>query len=161
MWQDLQPDDPGRIGPYRLRGVLGSGGMGRVFLGASADGQLVAVKVIRAAASAAGGIALAASAHQTPGAHSVSGHVTSSTAAPRLPAPPTAAATAATSAPPSAGATPAATSPVVTSPSASPAASSSPTPAASSSPTPAATASAPASPAPSGSAAPTPSAVLS
>ena len=48
MWQDLQPDDPGRIGPYRLRGVLGSGGMGRVFLGASADGQLVAVKVIRA-----------------------------------------------------------------------------------------------------------------
>jgi len=48
MWRELQPDDPGRIGPYRLRGVLGSGGMGRVFLGASADGQLVAVKVIRA-----------------------------------------------------------------------------------------------------------------
>ena len=48
MWRELQPDDPGRIGPYRLRGVLGSGGMGRVFLGASADGQLIAVKVIRA-----------------------------------------------------------------------------------------------------------------
>jgi hypothetical protein len=48
MWRELQPDDPGRIGPYRLRGVLGSGGMGRVFLGASADDQLVAVKVIRA-----------------------------------------------------------------------------------------------------------------
>jgi eukaryotic-like serine/threonine-protein kinase len=48
MWQELQPDDPGRIGPYQLRGVLGSGGMGRVFLGASADGQLAAVKVIRA-----------------------------------------------------------------------------------------------------------------
>jgi eukaryotic-like serine/threonine-protein kinase len=48
MWRELQPDDPGRIGPYRLRGVLGSGGMGRVFLGVSAEGQLVAVKVIRA-----------------------------------------------------------------------------------------------------------------
>jgi eukaryotic-like serine/threonine-protein kinase len=48
MWRELQPDDPGRIGSYRLRGILGSGGMGRVFLGASADGQLVAVKVIRA-----------------------------------------------------------------------------------------------------------------
>jgi serine/threonine protein kinase len=47
MWQELQPDDPGRIGPYRLRGVLGAGGMGRVFLGAGSDGQLVAVKVIR------------------------------------------------------------------------------------------------------------------
>jgi eukaryotic-like serine/threonine-protein kinase len=48
MWQELHPGDPGRIGPYRLRGVLGSGGMGRVFLGASTDGQLVAVKVVRA-----------------------------------------------------------------------------------------------------------------
>jgi eukaryotic-like serine/threonine-protein kinase len=48
MWQELRPDDPGRIGPYRLRGVLGAGGMGRVFLGTSVDGQLVAVKVIRA-----------------------------------------------------------------------------------------------------------------
>jgi eukaryotic-like serine/threonine-protein kinase len=48
MWRDLQPDDPGQIGPYRLRAVLGAGGMGRVFLGASAEGQLAAVKVIRA-----------------------------------------------------------------------------------------------------------------
>src|SRR6516225_4472277 len=48
MWRELQPGDPGRIGPYRLHGVLGSGGMGRVFLGVSADGRMAAVKVIRA-----------------------------------------------------------------------------------------------------------------
>lgn len=40
---------PTRIGPYALVGVLGSGGMGRVYLGRPADGGpgLVAVKVIR------------------------------------------------------------------------------------------------------------------
>jgi eukaryotic-like serine/threonine-protein kinase len=48
MWRELQPDDPGRIGPYRLCGILGAGGMGRVFLGVSVDGDQVAVKVIRA-----------------------------------------------------------------------------------------------------------------
>ena len=52
MVHDLQPDDPQLIGPYRLRGVLGAGGMGRVFLGASADGQLVAVKVVHAGLAA-------------------------------------------------------------------------------------------------------------
>jgi len=35
------------VGPYLLIGQLGSGGMGRVFLGRSAAGRLVAVKVIR------------------------------------------------------------------------------------------------------------------
>jgi eukaryotic-like serine/threonine-protein kinase len=35
------------VGPYRLAGVLGAGGMGRVFLGWSSDGRPVAVKVIR------------------------------------------------------------------------------------------------------------------
>jgi Protein kinase domain len=45
--QDLQAGDPLRIGPYRLVGRLGAGGMGRVFAGRSAGGRLVAVKVIR------------------------------------------------------------------------------------------------------------------
>jgi hypothetical protein len=44
----LQAGDPQTIGPYRLVGQLGSGGMGRVFLGVSAGGRPVAVKVIRA-----------------------------------------------------------------------------------------------------------------
>jgi serine/threonine protein kinase len=46
--RDLGPGDPARIGPYRLVSVLGGGGMGRVFLGRSAGGRPVAVKVIRA-----------------------------------------------------------------------------------------------------------------
>ncbi|MGH3185234.1 MAG: serine/threonine-protein kinase, partial [Streptosporangiaceae bacterium] len=48
MWPELQPGDPELIGPYRLRGLLGVGGMGRVYLGQSPDGRSVAVKVIRA-----------------------------------------------------------------------------------------------------------------
>jgi hypothetical protein len=47
MWPGLRPGDPDRIGPYQLRGILGAGGMGQVYLGAAADGQLAAVKVIR------------------------------------------------------------------------------------------------------------------
>ena len=43
----LRPDDPPAVGSYSLVGQLGSGGMGRVFLGRSADGPPVAVKVIR------------------------------------------------------------------------------------------------------------------
>ncbi len=42
----LTPDDPDRVGRFRLLGVLGSGGMGRVYLG-WADSRLAAVKVIR------------------------------------------------------------------------------------------------------------------
>jgi serine/threonine protein kinase len=45
--QELRPGDPRVIGPYRLIGQLGGGGMGRVFLGRSAGGRPVAVKVIR------------------------------------------------------------------------------------------------------------------
>ena len=44
----LKPGDPQLIGPYRLVGRLGRGGMGQVFLGLSAGGRPVAVKVIRA-----------------------------------------------------------------------------------------------------------------
>ena len=48
MAQGLQPGDPRKVGPYELTGVLGSGGMGQVFLGRSVGGRPVAVKVIRA-----------------------------------------------------------------------------------------------------------------
>jgi len=48
MMRELQPEDPELIGPYRLRGRLGAGGMGRVYLGLSPGGRAVAVKVIRA-----------------------------------------------------------------------------------------------------------------
>lgn len=44
---ELQPGDPRRIGPYWLEGRLGSGGMGRVYLGRSPGGRHVAIKVIR------------------------------------------------------------------------------------------------------------------
>ncbi|MER5768304.1 serine/threonine-protein kinase [Streptomyces sp. NPDC001985] len=44
----LRPGDPERVGGYRLVGRLGSGGMGDVFLGRSAGGRPVAVKVVRA-----------------------------------------------------------------------------------------------------------------
>ncbi|WP_143658233.1 protein kinase domain-containing protein [Embleya scabrispora] len=40
-------DDPARIGPYRIERRLGQGGMGRVYLGRSASGRAVAVKVVR------------------------------------------------------------------------------------------------------------------
>src|SRR2546429_334620 len=48
MKHKLAPGDPETIGPYRLRGRLGAGGMGRVYLGLSPGGRSVAVKVIRA-----------------------------------------------------------------------------------------------------------------
>src|ERR1700719_5085751 len=52
MMRELQPEDPRLIGPYRLVGRLGAGGMGRVFLGMSAAGRPVAVKIIHASLAA-------------------------------------------------------------------------------------------------------------
>lgn len=44
----LGPDDPVRVGAYRIESRIGEGGMGAVYLGRSdADGRRVAVKVVR------------------------------------------------------------------------------------------------------------------
>ncbi|MBV2364191.1 phosphotransferase [Streptomonospora nanhaiensis] len=49
MASPLLDGDPAAIGPYRLHGRLGGGGMGQVYLGLSPGGRPVAVKVVRAA----------------------------------------------------------------------------------------------------------------
>ncbi|WP_435969243.1 serine/threonine-protein kinase [Streptomyces sp. Qhu_M48] len=46
--EPLNAEDPVSIGPFRLLGRLGVGGMGRVFLARSARGRTVAVKVVHA-----------------------------------------------------------------------------------------------------------------
>ena len=45
--QPLSGGDPVQIGPYRLRGRLGAGGMGQVFLASTPAGRPVALKVVR------------------------------------------------------------------------------------------------------------------
>ncbi|MGH3393008.1 MAG: serine/threonine-protein kinase [Actinomadura sp.] len=47
MADPLREGDPTHVGPYRLHGRLGVGGMGRVFLGRSRGGYTVAVKMVR------------------------------------------------------------------------------------------------------------------
>lgn len=45
--QPLGFGDPIRLGPYRIAGVLGEGGMGKVYAGQDSSGRLAAVKVLR------------------------------------------------------------------------------------------------------------------
>ncbi|WP_424210981.1 protein kinase domain-containing protein [Streptomyces sp. BI20] len=45
----LRPGDPRRIGPYRVVGRLGTGGMGTVYAGLDATGRRVAVKAVHPA----------------------------------------------------------------------------------------------------------------
>jgi serine/threonine protein kinase len=47
LLEPLRGADPDQVGPYRLLGRLGTGAMGRVYLGRSASSRLVAVKTIR------------------------------------------------------------------------------------------------------------------
>ncbi|WP_126642730.1 serine/threonine-protein kinase [Embleya hyalina] len=46
VMEPLGSGDPRRVGRFRLAGLLGAGGMGRVFFGRAPDGVAVAVKVV-------------------------------------------------------------------------------------------------------------------
>ncbi|MFH8452480.1 translation initiation factor IF-2 N-terminal domain-containing protein [Streptomyces fungicidicus] len=46
-WKPLQSFDPRRVGPYTVLRRIGSGSMGRVFLGQTPAGRLLAIKVVK------------------------------------------------------------------------------------------------------------------
>ncbi|WP_330460165.1 serine/threonine-protein kinase [Streptomyces sp. NBC_00820] len=76
----LETGDPLRLGPYRLLGVLGEGGMGKVYIGQDHAGTAAAVKVLRPELAHDTGLAqrfvreaLAAQAVRSPGVAAVLG----------------------------------------------------------------------------------------
>ncbi|MFI0190025.1 protein kinase [Streptomyces sp. NPDC017082] len=76
----LETGDPIRLGPYRLLGVLGEGGMGKVYVGQDQAGTVAAVKVLRPELAHDGNLAqrfvreaLAARAVSSPGVAAVLG----------------------------------------------------------------------------------------
>jgi hypothetical protein len=78
--EPLRRWDPERIGPYVLLGRLGAGAMGRVYLGRSTAGRLVAVKTIRIELADEAGFR-ARFAHEVAAARRVSGVFTAAVVA--------------------------------------------------------------------------------
>lgn len=83
----LADGDPRQLGRFKVLGLLGEGGMSRVFLGCSPGGRVVAIKVIHAGLAADPGFRARFS-HDVAAARAVSGFYTApvvdaDTAAPR------------------------------------------------------------------------------
>src|SRR5215471_14577937 len=78
--EPLRRWDPERIGPFTLVGLLGAGAMGRVYLGRSTAGRLVAVKTIKIELADEAGFR-ARFAHEVAAARQVSGVFTAAVVA--------------------------------------------------------------------------------